>query len=407
MSFQLNKIQKDVLNILLDIYEKSVTYKGENVRNQSFNIKPEKVFPEYNGDFTDQDDVDQFNRDIQSLVDANLIMVDYVKGTSVIIKIKLNINLISDVYKVLKREDVTQKRYHEIEMYSEYLGIHYIIDTFCKEQIERLKNYKNAKYTADIAINVLNLLKVVLNNKQNIMERELSVALLGDTKLFEKSYRSRICKIIEKYGDLDIDFSVLDEKEKEKVILGEFQVFSNPSYVFLKGNVEILYDDGNILNINPYNPIAISSEVIGRIKKIKVNSSKIVTVENLTSYNRINDDQSTFIFLSGYHNTDKQRFLKKIAEYNKEVIWYHFGDIDSDGYYILRNLINKTGIPFVPLYMGIEQLERFKKYCKHLEKNDVIKAKTLINNHFYDEVMNYMLENDCKLEQEIISWLNR
>lgn len=407
MNFKLNKMQEDVLNILLDIYEKSVTYKGENVRNQSFTIKPEKVFPEYNGDFTDQDDVDQFNMDIKLLVDANLIMVEYVKGTSVIIKIKLNINLISDIYKVLKREDVTKKRYREIEMYSEYLGTHYIMDTFCKEQIERLKNYKDAKYIADIAINILNLLKVVLNNKQSIMERELSIAVLGDTKLFEKNYRTRICKIIEKYGNSDMDFSVLDEKEKEKVILGEFKIFSNPSYVFLKGNIEILCEDGNIINIKPNNQIAISSEVIGRIKKIKVNSRKIITVENLTSYNRINDDESTFIFLSGYHNTDKQRFLKKIAEYNKNVIWYHFGDIDPDGYYILRNLISKTEIPFAPLYMGIEQLKDFKQYCKHLEKNDVIKAKTLINNHFYAEVMNYMLENDCKLEQEIISWLNR
>ena len=77
---------------------------------------------------------------------------------------------------------------------------------------------------------------------------------------------------------------------------------------------------------------------------IKVNSNRIVTVENLTSYNRINDNKSTFIYLSGYHNTAKQRFLKKIAENNSGVSWFHFGDIDPDGYYILKNLVEKICI---------------------------------------------------------------
>lgn len=75
---------------------------------------------------------------------------------------------------------------------------------------------KDAKYTSDIAINILKLLKYVLGNNSDIMERELSVAVLGDTKLFEKSYKSRICSIIEEYGELELDLSVLDKKKKRK-----------------------------------------------------------------------------------------------------------------------------------------------------------------------------------------------
>ena len=115
--------------------------------------------------------------------------------------------------------------------------------------------------------------------------------------------------------------------------------------------------------------------------------------------------ESTFIYLSGYHNTAKQRFLKKIAENNSGVSWFHFGDIDPDGYYILKNLIEKTGISFVPLYMDVQQLINCKQYCKPLEKNDMVKANSLLKFHFYDEVMEFMLANNCKLEQEIISWL--
>lgn len=406
MSLRLSKIQIDALNMLLDVYENSVTYKGQNIRNQSFAIKPEKIFYDYNGDYTDQDEVNQFNREIQSLMEFDFVILEYERGIPVISKIKLNTNSINEIYSVLKREDITKKRNREIKIYTQYIGVHDIIDAFCKSQIERLNDYKDAKYTSDIAINILKLLKYVLENNSDIMERELSVAVLGDTKLFEKSYKSRICSIIEEYGELELDLSALDKKEKEKVILEEYQVFSNPSYIFFKGNVDIHYIDGSSISATPDNPIAILSESIARIEMIKVNSNRIVTVENLTSYNRINDNKPTFIYLSGYHNTAKQRFLKKIAEYNSGVSWFHFGDIDPDGYYILKNLVEKTGIAFVPLYMDVEQLKNYRQYCKPLEKNDMVKANSLLKVHFYDEVMEFMLANNCKLEQEIISWLN-
>lgn len=54
--------------------------------------------------------------------------------------------------------------------------------------------------------------------------------------------------------------------------------------------------------------------------------------------------------------------------------------------------------------MDIEQLRIYQKYCRQLEKNDIVKARTLIELGFYKEVMEFMLENDCKLEQEIIGW---
>ena len=403
MSLRLSKIQIDALNVLLDVYENSVTYKGQNIKNQSFAIKPEKIFYDYNGDYTDQDEVNQFNREMQSLMEFEFVILDYERGIPVISKIKLNTNSINEIYSLLKREDITEKRNREIEMYSQYMGVHYIMDAFCKKQMERLNDYKDAKYTFDIAINLLKLLKYVLGNHSGIMERELSV---GDTKLFEKSYKSRICSIIEEYGELELDLSALDKKEKEKAFLEEYQVFSNPSYIFFKGNVDIHYIDGSSISVTPNNPIAILSEAIARIEMIKVNSNRIVTVENLTSYNRINDNKLTFIYLSGYHNTAKQRFLKKIAENNSGVSWFHFGDIDPDGYFILKNLVEKTGISFVPLYMDVQQLINYRQYCKPLEKNDMIKANSLLKIHFYDEVMEFMLANNCKLEQEIISWLN-
>lgn len=405
MNLYLSKIQKDVLNRLLDVYESSATYKGMNSKNQSFSIKPEKVFPEYDGDYTDQDEVEQFNREMKNLAEQNFVVINYFKGIPVIDKIILNRDSIPSIYNVLDRKDITEKREREIKIYMTYVGKHSILDEFCKEQIERLNDYKDAQFSIDIAVNILNLLEYILFNKQDIMERELSVAVLHDTKLFESKYRSRICKILERYGNLEINMEELDKKEKERAILEEYRVYSNPSYIFFKGYVEIEYNNGNCISVRPDTPIAVSSGTISNIKSIKINSEKVVTVENLTTYNRIEDKQSAFIYLSGYHNTAKQHFLKKIAEDNKGISWWHFGDIDPDGYFILKNLIDKTGIAFKPLHMDIKQLVSYKQYCKPLEKNDIVKAESLLRMTFYDEVMKFMLDNNCKLEQEIISWL--
>ncbi len=405
MSLKLNKSQKSVLSALLDVYEGSKTYRGENARNQSFSIKPERVFPEYDDDYTDQDRVDLFNSDMLSLEQNRLVELNIRRSSNVIKSIILNKEALPQIYSLLDRRDITELRQREIKMYQGYLGINHILEGFCNEQIHRLSNYKNAEYNRDVAENILELLKTILTNTRDIMERELSVAVLSDTKLFESSYRSRVCRIIERFGELEQDISEMERKDKEKIILEEFHVLSNPSYIFFKGNVEIAYNDGSVVAVKPYNPIAVSSEVIDCISHVRLNCHKVVTVENLAAYNRINDEDAVFIFLSGYHNRAKQSFLKKLWKYNNSVKWHHFGDIDPDGYYILKNLIAGTGINFEPVYMGVKELMKYEKYCKILQANDVKKATSLRDAGFYVDVMDFMLEHNCKLEQEIISWL--
>ena len=229
MNLRLSKMQKTVLNMLLDTYENSATYRGTAAKNQSFSIKPEKVYPDYNGDYTDSDEVNRFNQDMQQLAGMDYIILEYAGKSSVICKIKLKVEALADIYSSLGREDITGKRSRESELYLKYKGKNYIIDAFCDEQVDRLTHHKNAKFTPDIAVNILELLKYILNNTQDIMERELSIAVLGDTKLFENSYRSRVCKIIQEYGNQEMDLSVLDmngASEKEKAILEEYRIFS-------------------------------------------------------------------------------------------------------------------------------------------------------------------------------------
>ena len=143
------------------------------------------------------------------------------------------------------------------------------------------------------------------------------------------------------------------------------------------------------------------------MKSIKILSKKVVTVENLTSFNRLEKEDSFYIFLSGYHNQLKQYLLRRIYEENKMGEWYHFGDIDPDGFYIMEHLKRGTGIPFEALNMNLLYLRKYDAYTKPMEENDIRKAKSLLNQDKYSEVMEYMLQERKKLEQEIISWMEK
>ena len=54
--------------------------------------------------------------------------------------------------------------------------------------------------------------------------------------------------------------------------------------------------------------------------------------------------------------------------------------------------------------MDLDYLKKYQGYTKKLNENDRTKAENLIRAGKYPEILNYMLEHNEKLEQEIISW---
>ncbi|MNP26973.1 hypothetical protein D3C76_1198590 [compost metagenome] len=149
---------------------------------------------------------------------------------------------------------------------------------------------------------------------------------------------------------------------------------------------------------------AISSKDIDEIEAIEVNSSELITIENLTSFNNYNENNSV-IYLGGYHNSVRKKLLTKIYESNRDVTYYHCGDIDVGGFKILNHLKRKTSIPFLPLNMDIETLEKNISYGKELTANDRKELEKMINDEMYSEykeILSFILNKNRKLEQEIV-----
>lgn len=399
-------IQKQILQKLLAKYESSKTYKGENSVSQTFSIKPSDVFKEYEKDSADINEIEDFEKQCRLLESEEIIQFAKKHDRiSKITAISTDENW-TKIRAILGVKDKKTRLNEEISFYSNLYkdsASHEIVKDFCKVQTERLEAGKEAEFRHEEADNIIALLNFILKNKNEILERELSISVLSNSKTWEEKYRNKVLKILKKSGWFDsLTENCSDEKEIGKVILEECCVFSNPSYVYFKGNGEIAFENGKIIKIYSDIPLALSSGSVSKIKSFEVFDSKVMTVENLTSFNRIKDLDTFFIFLSGYHNSAKQAFLKKIFCQNSNKNYYHFGDIDPDGFFILENLRAKTNIDFKPYKMGISELEKYSAFTKPLEENDLKKARSLIESGRYTEILNYMLKHNQKLEQEII-----
>lgn len=403
-----SRIQKKALEFLLKKYESSKTYLGKNEVSQSFSLSPEKIFSDYVNDFADVDEIRDFENDIARLESESLIAIS--KNNDRIQKITAisSSENWQKIRTILGVKDKNEQKKEEIGFYSaiyEDSNSEQIVKDFCKHQIERLETNKDAEYVQEDAKNIIALLNFILKNKSEILERELSISVLSNSKTWEEKYKRKILKILRQSGHFDALLEQCDdEKEKNKILLEECNIFSNPSYVHFKGNSKITFENGKCINVFSDIPLALSSTSISEIASFEIDDSKIMTVENLTSFNRISDSETFFIFLSGYHNSAKQAFLKKIHKQNPNKEYYHFGDIDPDGFFILDNLRSKTQIDFTAYKMGIAELQKYSDFSKPLEQNDITKVKSLITNEKYAEVLRYMLQNNLKLEQEIISW---
>lgn len=401
----LSEHQRKILRFLLNKYESSRTFKGQNKVNQTFSIKPDDVFGDYYDDFTDIAEINRFEEEAAELEQTGLVFVEYDgRGISRIIANKDALDKYPPLLGVTGKQ--TTLREAEIILRS-HLSSHNYVKQLCEKQLERIaqKNKQNLATDNANLEQILSCLDYILNNHSEILERELSIELFGDSKLFEKTVKSRVCSLLAgAVDDKDFFTEECEKSVRESRILEYFSVVKNPTYFYFKGNCEIHFSDGAAVSVTHEHPIALCSSSIGDIVTAVTPCRNVMTIENLTSFNRMQTEDTLFVYLSGYNNSAKTQFLKKLYEQNTRKTWLHFGDIDPDGFYILSNLRRKTGIDFSPYLMGIAELETYKDYCKSLESNDITKANSLIEAEIYPEVMHYLLDNNRKLEQEIISW---
>jgi len=387
----MKKYKEIILDRLVDKYEKSKSFAGLNAVNQSFSLQLDKEFKEFSDD-ANIAEIHAINAAVEDLTEAGLVTAGK-KKNGLLSAVSLNLQQLDKAYTLPKRKPKRDTNDELLTLLGAYRGKSDILKAYCSRQIERLSNNKKVEHFSDDVKAYESILKAVAaatEVTEETYQRDFSVRVFGDSKQFEK-IRPTVISILYEYGNFP---------EKETV-LEELNIVKNPGHVYFKGFGSIVIS-GQIIELDSLpGDIAISSSLLDDVEEIRVTGGSVVTIENLTTFNSHKPDSEFVIYLGGFHNSLRREFIKKLYADNPDVQYYHYGDIDAGGFNILLHLRRMTGVDFRPLHMDVETLERFENYSRKLTDNDRKRLKNLLGSEF-DEVIQYMLEHDCKLEQEAV-----
>ncbi|MGN0633229.1 MAG: Wadjet anti-phage system protein JetD domain-containing protein [Oscillospiraceae bacterium] len=385
--------EKKILSELIDVLENRTN--PESIRAVYYDLK--KKQPEYY-DTHDDTAFNEINSGIEHLL-TNMLIIAKKDNLGYYNKIRLNCDKISEAYAYLERIPKNIARNKQAEILKRYMETdtsNELLNRYCLAQLDRLDQGKPPENKigddCDRLDDILMVLSAITKLEKETYIRNFSEAVFHDSKKFQK-LSSTITSILKNYSNEPI--------EENRKILEWFNLFENPIYLYVKGEAVIHYIDGR-LDVNAVNGgVAISPSSIGSIQKIEILSGKVMTVENLTTYHDTDCTDSVVIYLGGFHNTVRTSLLKKIYAENKNADYYHKGDIDIYGFLILENLKEKTGIPFRSYEMDLDTLIKcFRSgHTRPLTKDDIKQA----NNpqlRQYKEIIDFMLEHNCKVEQE-------
>lgn len=458
----MKKYDKIMVKGLLDSYENSSLFRGTNEKKQGIYFRiTKKAFPEY---FDETSVVYDLVHQAVNLLEYENIAEAYWKDNKVghiLEKVSLNLDNIDAAYHFVSRVPLKEK----LREYEKFVEKCPYKDQTISELFmyldERLQMGEPIKKYVDLNnldefSQVLKGVHAVLHNEKECFVRELSMLLYGDSKMLE-ALRAKIESIMVNFYPQEGAF------ENTEDVFQEFNVIKNPSLVVIKGAGIIRSREGALSLSGFCQGIGLSSEDLEgltfetsendlgeltsgksklvmsdvesfvdkasapfKVEKIKVEKTesriteqvkRIVTIENLTTFHRFKARGVLAIYLGGFHNKARRNLICKAHEAYPSAELFHWGDIDAGGFRIYFDLCHKTGLRFRPMNMGIDTLEKYKKYAKTITDNDIKAIENLeiylANSEQFPqeerkeifEVLDWMLENKLKLEQEIVAYM--
>ena len=183
--------QRRILEILLSKYESSRTFSGQNKVSQTFSVKPEDVFPDYSDDFTDTALISRFEEEIRELECDGLVSAE--RDRRGISRIVANKEAAGRYPALLGVTDKRTTLNEAAEILRRHMGGHEYVRRLCEQQLERVSGMKKPDLAPDNVRleQVLRCLDYILGNRSEILERELSIELFGDSKLYVRCLRAR------------------------------------------------------------------------------------------------------------------------------------------------------------------------------------------------------------------------
>ena len=396
------KYEEKILTCLTENYRKSKKDPGDNKTNRRTQIKPEKLYKKYNANDGDFEKISKLNQAVECLVKKGFVTaVTETFGTQLQCiylideKIQEIESYLADRYGYIPKDNKLKKLK---EMVDKYQNASSVCEKECAALTMNLEK-RRIPPNLDELDAILKAVEFIEKNREELYIREVSSKVYGDSKFFEDNTLESVCSILRKYSDKSLEDELPDE------ILADYHITKEPQKLCIKGNV-IIYISGKEVDVSGFlEGVEFLASDLSGIQSVKLMAPEFMTIENRTSYLRYHADHVVTFYLGGYANRYQRDFLKLVYESNPDAIYKHFGDIDAGGFWIHRNLCEITGVNFKMFGMSVHELQN-KEYarCLHqLSENDRNRLQNLKTMDAYAEVINYMLEQNVKLEQEIVS----
>ncbi|MDT8718813.1 hypothetical protein IAI10_19335 [Clostridium sp. 19966] len=396
-----------LINRLLDSYESSALYSESNKNNQRifFVFNKKNIADYFDEESTIYEDINQIAMNLQHKALIDILWKNGREG-HIIEKVTLNTNNLERAYTYVKRKKKRVFEYNVFQLLSNFPCKGETAAEFIQAIKERIAGNKSVKryfpledlkYLEELLLAV----EGVTCNEEEIYLRELSMKIFKNSKTLE-AMEGKIKNIILEFHPRADYLSEIED------LFGEFNILKNPSYVMFKGRGIIKFKSSSIDLSQLENGIGISSKDLEALEFESVHQVKrLITIENLTTFNRFKDSEAVIIYLGGYHNESRRKLLMKLYYIYPAIEYYHWGDIDCGGFRIYRHLVERTAIPFKPMNMGADILKKYKSYTKPLTDTD---RKTLLDMSddiafiMFKDSIEVMLEDERKLEQEIVGY---
>ncbi|MGN0314385.1 MAG: Wadjet anti-phage system protein JetD domain-containing protein [Fusicatenibacter sp.] len=403
----MKKYDEIILNELLDKYENSLLYSGKNQRNQTISVGISKrLLPEY----FDETSLayDMIHTQLLEVAEKGYLRLIWKnkKEGHILEKCQLCTEKTEDIYRYLHRLPRKEMEEKILELCRSYTGSEPVLDRFLKWVEERIlcgesvRRYVELEHPEEFEKRC-QLMIQILSNREEIFLREFSVRYWKDSKTAEKEIAG-VAGIIARFCE-DQRFLGLTADQ----ILEEYNIYRNPSWVMMKGCGSFLMEGEPVLLEKFCGGIGVSSRDIDRIVwEPEKPPKRVLTIENLTSFHRCEEAETLVIYLGGYHNQSKRVFLKKIYQTYPGAVYEHSGDIDCGGFFIWKDLCQKTGIPFGTWKMDEKAYLSGVSFGKELTEYDRRELEKMMEDPFFAEqkrLFEQMQKMGIKIEQEVFS----
>lgn len=231
-------------------------------------------------------------------------------------------------------------------------------------------------------------------NTDDILERNFSIKMGLGSKGFGK-LKSIVSSILSESQFYDNDD-----------VLKKYHILQNSPLVGIRGTAAIVFDNGEKLSLTDRGAIYFERPLFEQIEKIE--TSKLYSVENLTTFNSLPFyADGLVVYTEGFPNFLVTDLIEKTVTDNNLPQVFHCGDMDAYGYKIIQSIDEKVSAEVQSFRMGLSEYEKYKDMAIPMNIGNRTELEKMLNDTCFSAaekaLFQKLLDDGKVLEQECLS----